>query len=185
LINNISIGGWFPTPYATAYSASKFGLRGFSESLKGELTEYPNIHVVDLYPCFLDTPGIQHAANYTGKVVKPAPPIADPRTVAREVVRLIQRPRSRKMIGLSSGFLRLSYALFPKLTRNITATVIRKYLAQAKLIEHTSGNVLKPVDYGTGIDGGWRLNKPSREATNALIIFGTIALGGMLLGSRK
>lgn len=35
LINNISIGGWFPTPYATAYSASKFGLRGFSEALKG------------------------------------------------------------------------------------------------------------------------------------------------------
>src|SRR3954470_1945282 len=28
LINNISLGGWFPTPYAVGYSASKFGLRG-------------------------------------------------------------------------------------------------------------------------------------------------------------
>ncbi|MBC7826590.1 MAG: SDR family NAD(P)-dependent oxidoreductase, partial [Chitinophagaceae bacterium] len=35
LFNNISVGGWFPTPYAAAYSASKFGLRGYSESLKG------------------------------------------------------------------------------------------------------------------------------------------------------
>src|SRR3954465_5281121 len=37
LINNISVGGWFPTPYAVGYSASKFGLRGFSESLRAEL----------------------------------------------------------------------------------------------------------------------------------------------------
>ena len=34
LVNNISVGGWFPTPYAAAYSASKFGLRGFFEALK-------------------------------------------------------------------------------------------------------------------------------------------------------
>src|SRR5438309_7620969 len=27
LINNISVGGWTPTPYAVGYSASKFGLR--------------------------------------------------------------------------------------------------------------------------------------------------------------
>ncbi len=33
LINNISVGGWFPTPYMAAYCASKFGLRGFFESL--------------------------------------------------------------------------------------------------------------------------------------------------------
>ena len=45
LINNISIGGWFPTPYAAAYTASKFGLRGFGEALQGELTHYPNITV--------------------------------------------------------------------------------------------------------------------------------------------
>src|SRR5688500_13212748 len=67
LINNISVGGWFPTPYGAAYTASKFGIRGFSESLKAELNEYPDIHICDLYPGFLDTPGIQHAANYTGK----------------------------------------------------------------------------------------------------------------------
>ncbi len=74
LVNNISVGGWFVTPYMAAYSASKFGLRGFFESLKGELIQYPDIHICDLYPGFLDTPGMQHAANYTGKSLKPAPP---------------------------------------------------------------------------------------------------------------
>jgi short-subunit dehydrogenase len=181
LINNISIGGWFPTPYATAYSASKFGLRGFSEALKAELNNYPQIHVVDLYPGFLDTPGVQHAANYTGKVIKPAPPVIDPRKVARAVVRLVENPGARKTIGFSSGFLRLSYALFPSLSRNITAMVIRKYLRQANMIEHTSGNVLKPVDYGTGIDGGWRLGGMSKETKSALLIFAGVAIGGLLL----
>ena len=176
LMNNISVGGWLPTPYATAYSASKFGLRGFSEALKGELDDFPDIHVVDLYPGFLDTPGIQHAANYTGKVLKPAPPVSDPRDVARAVIKLVKHPQSKKTIGLASAFLKLSYTLFPDLTRSIAGTVIRKYLGQADAIDHTSGNVLKPVEYGTGIDGGWRLKGMPTAAKTALIIFGGVLL---------
>jgi short-subunit dehydrogenase len=176
LMNNISVGGWLPTPYATAYSASKFGLRGFSEALKGELSDYPDIHVVDLYPGFLDTPGIQHAANYTGKVLKPAPPVTDPRDVARAVIKLVKHPQSKKTIGIASGFLKLSYALFPGLTRSIAGTVIRKYLGQADDIDHTSGNVLKPVEYGTGIDGGWRLKGMPTAAKTALIIVGGVLI---------
>lgn len=185
LINNISVGGWLPVPYATAYSASKFGLRGFSEALKGEVSDYPDIHIVDMFPGFLDTPGMQHSANYTGKVLKPAPPISDPRRVARAVVELIKNPRSRKTIGFAAGFLRMSYALFPKITRNITGLVIRKYLNNAADIDHTSGNVLRPVDYGTGIDGGWRNKGISREATVSMMIFAGLAAGLYYAGSRK
>ena len=184
LINNISVGGYLPVPYATAYSASKFGLRGFSEALKGELSAYPDIHVVDIYPGLLDTPGIQHAANYTGKVLKPAPPVSDPRKVARAVIKLVRNPRSKKTIGMMSGFLQLSYVLFPRLTRNITGMVIRKYLEQAKDIDHTSGNVLKPVNFGTGIDGGWRIKKIPREAKIGLMIFTGVTIGGYLLGRK-
>lgn len=83
LINNISIGGYVPMPFGTGYTASKFGLRGFSEALKGELTEWLNIYVCDMFPAFLDTPGILHAGNYTGKSLKPAPPVYDPQRVAK------------------------------------------------------------------------------------------------------
>ncbi|MBB4592842.1 short-subunit dehydrogenase [Xanthomonas arboricola] len=44
-VNMISSGGFAPTPYAAAYSASKFGQRGFSEALRAELADYPRIHV--------------------------------------------------------------------------------------------------------------------------------------------
>ncbi|HVG16245.1 MAG TPA: SDR family oxidoreductase [Chitinophagaceae bacterium] len=185
LINNISVGGWFPTPYMAAYCASKFGLRGFFESLKGELNQHPNIHICDLYPGFLDTPGMQHSANYTGKNLQPAPPVYDPRKVANRVVSLIEHPQSKVIIGASSGFLKLAYVFFPALSRNITASFIRGYLKNAEPIETTSGNVLHPVDYGRGIDGGWRgmLQKPKQK--KRMLLFAGIAAGLIILSKGK
>ncbi|RYY85415.1 MAG: SDR family oxidoreductase, partial [Comamonadaceae bacterium] len=71
LINMISVGGWVSSPYAAAYTASKFGLRGFSESLRAELSDLPDVHVCEVYPTFVDTPGMSHGANYSGRQVKP------------------------------------------------------------------------------------------------------------------
>src|ERR1700712_3337568 len=75
LINNISIGGFLPVPYGAGYTAAKFGLRGWSQALKAELTGWPKIFVCDLFPAFLDPPGIKHAGNYKGKFLTPAPPV--------------------------------------------------------------------------------------------------------------
>lgn len=183
LVNNISVGAWIVTPYAAAYTASKFGLRGFFEALKGELRNYPNIHVCDLYPGFLDSPGMQHAANYTGKFIKPAPPLYDPRRVAKAVVNLFRWPQSMVTIGTAPVFLKLAYASFPVLTRNITASVIRGYLKQAKPIENTMGNVVEPVEYGYNIDGGWS-NAPSKNRiAKAVVALSVIA--GLVLLQRK
>lgn len=180
LINNISVGGWFPTPYSAAYTASKFGLRGLSAALKGELRGWDHIHVCDLYPAFLDTPGIQHAANFTGKVLKPAPPVYDPFRVARKVVSLIQQPRSQTTIGWSSTFLRLAWQGLPALTRLITVYVIRAYLKQARELKPTSGNIPAPVHYGTSIEGGWRqpVLTPRRKRSALL----TVGIAGLAIG---
>ena len=179
LINNISVGGWFPTPYGAAYTASKFGIRGFSESLKGELSEYPHIHICDLYPGFLDTPGMQHAANYTGKYLKPAPPVYDPYKVAKAVVQVINDPRPRTTIGATSTMLKLAFQLFPALTCKITSSVIRRYLQQADVTEITSGNILHTVPYGTSVEGGWRKNVST--GTKAGLIAAGVA--GLLIGA--
>lgn len=186
LINNISVGGWIATPYMAAYCASKFGLRGFFESLKGELKAFPGIHICDLYPAFLDTPGIQHAANFTGRHLRPAPPVYDPQRVAAAVVALVKRPRPKKSIGSAAVFLKLSYALFPTVTRNLTASLIQTYLEKAEPTETTTGNVLQPVDFGTGTGGGWEpyFNRMLVKK-GALIVAGGAVLLGWLAVQRR
>jgi short-subunit dehydrogenase len=178
LINNISVGGWFPTPYATAYTASKFGLRGFSEALKGELQGWPHIHVCDMYPGFLDTPGMQHAANFTGKALKPAPPVYSPQKLARAVAAVIQSPAEKTTVGLGATLLRLAWLLFPRISRAATVAVMRTYLKKAPELPVTTGNVVGSVEYGTSVEGGWR--KPValnvKTTTTALVAAATIGL---------
>ena len=50
-----SVAGINPYPYSSAYVASKFGLRGFTASLREELREH-NIKVISVHPGAIDTP---------------------------------------------------------------------------------------------------------------------------------
>jgi short-subunit dehydrogenase len=185
LINNISIGGFLPVPFGVGYSASKFGLRGFSAALKAELANWPDIHICDAFPAFLDTPGIQHAANYTGKYLKPAPPVYDPRRVAMAIVELAEKPRAEVMIGSISTLLRLSYGLFPALTRGITGAVIRTYLKNADPIAKSDGNVFGPVDYGNSVYGGWGLPGKPKAHRKYLVAGLLLATAAGLLSLRQ
>jgi len=181
LINNISIGGFLPVPFGVGYSASKFGLRGFSAALKAELSDWPDIHICDAFPAFLDTPGIQHAANYTGKYIKPAPPVYDPRRVAMAIVKLAEKPRPEVMIGSISTLLRFSYGLFPALTRGIASSVIRSYLKNADPMPKSDGNVFGPVDYGNSVYGGWGLpGKPKAHRKYIIAALFIVTAAGLL-----
>lgn len=174
LINMVSVGAFAPSPYAAAYSASKFGLRGFSESLRGELADAPGVHVCDVYPTFVDTPGMSHGANYTGRQVKPPPPLVDPRTVAARIVYLAANPRPTTLIGSVAWPARLAHALAPELVARTTAGIIGGALARADAAPVTDGNLYAPSQ-GHAIDGGYRAERqPS-------ILIGLVATG--LLGA--
>ena len=187
LINNISIGGYLPVPYGVGYTASKFGLRGYAEALKGELTDWPEIHICDLFPAFLDTPGIQHAANYTGRYLKPAPPVYDPQRVAQAMVKVVKEPRSNTYVGSVSVMLKMLHAVMPEITTRITGTFMRSYFKVAKPMHSTSGNLFNTVDFGMSTNGGWGLpGKP--RAHRKYIVAGMVAglaAGFLLVGSKK
>lgn len=113
LINTLSLGSWVAQPYAAAYSASKYGLRGLSEALRGELNEYPDIHVCDIYPAVMDTPGFRDAGNFTGHTLKPPPPIYDPHRVAQAMVACAIRPRPSTTVGSAATLARVAHFLTP------------------------------------------------------------------------
>ena len=58
IVNISSMAGWFALGGMAHYSASKFGLRGFSEGLFNELKPY-NVKVTAVYPFFSRTPILQ------------------------------------------------------------------------------------------------------------------------------
>jgi len=55
IVNISSLAGWIAIPGLTAYAASKYGLRGFSEGLRHELAPY-TVRVTTVYPFFSRTP---------------------------------------------------------------------------------------------------------------------------------
>lgn len=176
LINNISVGGWASQPYAASYSAAKFGLRGFTESLRGELYAWPHIHVCNLYPPVMDTPGFRDGGNYTGRAVKPVPPVYDPRRTARAAVELARRPRHSAYVGSVSLLARIAHAMLPGYDR-INARLVDIALSRARPQASTSGNLFAPPDAERRIDGGFRSPTARRRTALAATIFGGAALG--------
>jgi short-subunit dehydrogenase len=74
LINMSSLWGRMFSPYVSAYTTSKFGVRAFSEGLREALAEVENVDVCTILPASVDTPIFRHAGNYSGRAAKPVPP---------------------------------------------------------------------------------------------------------------
>lgn len=155
IINMISLGGFVPDPFAAGYSASKFGLRGLSGALRGELVEYPGIRVCDVSPAFIDTPGFAHAGNFFGKKLRPLPPVFDPFKVALKVRSIIRRPRSRVMVGYTAWVARLVHSVAPDYAVRTFAKKVLTYLKHAEPVKVTEGNIKEPVFKGTHAHGGY------------------------------
>jgi len=176
LINMISAGGWAVAPYAAAYTASKFGLRGLSEALRAELAPLPAVHVCELYPTFVDTPGLQNGANYTGRRLRPPPPVLDPREVADTLVALSHRPRPVTTLGSVALPGRLAHALAPQLTGRLTVRLADRALRRADTVPVTDGNLFAPSQ-AHGIDGGYRTLATRAAPVAAAALLGTVGLG--------
>lgn len=172
-VNMISAGGFVAAPYAAAYSASKFGLRGFSEALRGELYRHPRIHLCDVYPTFVDTPGFSHAGNYTGAALSYPPGVLAPEKVADAIVRLAARPRDTTVVGAPSGMLRLGELATPVATK-LMGRFMDKWAQRADRTDDTTGTMYAPPASASGIHGGQR--RPESQRNTALVA-GVAALG--------
>ena len=174
LINMVSVGGWAVAPYAASYTASKFGVRGFSQGLRAELADLPDVHVCEVYPTFVDTPGMDHGANFTGKRLRPPPPVVDPRTVADVMVSLSRRPRPTTMVGSVALPARVATTLAPDLVARTAVRLADMAMRRADPAPMTDGNLFEPSQ-GHAIDGGYRV-RPARALPVAALA-GVVGLG--------
>ena len=114
LINVSSIVSGLGQLYSSAYTASKWGVRGLSEALRMEVTDQPNIHVCTVMPSAIDTPIFQHAANYTGRDVQALPPVYPPEQVAEVIVSMVDSPRAEVTVGDAGRLMQLTRSVLPQ-----------------------------------------------------------------------
>ncbi|MGH1573603.1 SDR family oxidoreductase [Methylobacterium sp. P31] len=183
LINTVSMGGWAPTPFAAAYTASKFGLRGFSASLRQELARHRDIHVCAVFPAIVDTPGLEHGANVTGKRLNPGHLFYAPEAVAETYLRLVRHPRDEVAVGWPARLAQAAYALAPYPTEHLMGLGFRRALDRADPGPRTHGALRAPVPQGTGADGGWRARKGVPDAGTLSVGLAAGACAALLIGA--
>lgn len=93
IVNISSLAGWIGIPGLTAYAASKYGLRGFSEGLRHELAPH-NVGVTTVYPFFSRTPLLSSPRfGKFSKSDRTLPPAltTDPNQIMATTIRAIER----------------------------------------------------------------------------------------------
>jgi short-subunit dehydrogenase len=174
LINIASVAGTVGQPESSAYVASKWAIRGLSASLRQELRNQRDIAVCTVLPPSIDTPLFQHAANHSGRQVRPMPPVYPPEQVAETIVALSRKPRREAFVGMAP-LLRAGHALAPGLTERVMArNVEAKHFNNDIPVAGSSGNLFSPG--ADSVHGGWNGAPSSNRAALALAAGAVIAV---------
>jgi short-subunit dehydrogenase len=131
-----SLAGKVGTPRTPVYSATKFGLRGFAQSLREDLRP-TGVGVSAIFPGFVRDAGMFHD---TGTKLPPGVGTVSPEAVADAVVRAIERNRGEvdvAPVGLRAG------AKAAGLAPDLAATVSRRLGGQRIAEDHVSAQTTK------------------------------------------
>jgi len=134
IVNVSSVFGLIGPPGQTAYSASKFAVRGFSESLREELS-LTGVKVTSVHPAGIATP-IAHSARSGGGVTPEARRDAEeyfkkvatitPEEAARVIVKGILAGKNRVLIGRDAYGIDRIARLFPARASSMMARWLMK-----------------------------------------------------------
>jgi short-subunit dehydrogenase len=163
ILINISSGvGKIGSPFISAYVASKFAIIGLSESLRMELRDAPDIHVCTVLPAAIDTPLFQQGANFTGRAVRPIPPIYSAEEVAHALTQVVRHPRREIIVGAAAKLGLMMHAMAPGLTEQIFAKQVEQRHFDDRHAPPSEGNLFRPMEYES-IAGGWRATSADRR----------------------
>jgi NAD(P)-dependent dehydrogenase (short-subunit alcohol dehydrogenase family) len=176
LVNVSSVWGRVSSPEVSPYVVSKNAVRALSECIAAELAAEKEIHVVTIVPESVDTPIFVNAANYTGRRIRPIPPVLSPEVVAQGILECAERPRREVTFGRAGRMLEVLYSIYPGLYRRFAHSAFLHGTMAPLPQKECTGNVLRPVGVHAVV-GGWR-----RQRRPVLRRALRDAIGGGLLG---
>lgn len=99
IINIASVVGWVAPPLASVYAAAKFGLRGFTESLRREAAPF-GVRISAVYPAGARTEFADHVGGELASQLLNSTwvNVLTEEDVARAIMRIIRRARAREVV---------------------------------------------------------------------------------------
>jgi NAD(P)-dependent dehydrogenase (short-subunit alcohol dehydrogenase family) len=182
LVNNASVYAHVGAPWLTAYVSSKFAVRGFSEALRQELVDLPEVHVCTVSPSPIDTPIFASAANYRGRAVKAPPPTYPPEQVARAILASALRPKRERIVGGAGRLATVTELVAPRWFERVNRRYVNGFQFAAEPAPATDGNLYAPVSDGLApARGGWRRRPDPPAPLRRVAAVGLLAAGSIAI----
>jgi NAD(P)-dependent dehydrogenase (short-subunit alcohol dehydrogenase family) len=157
IIGVSSLEGVRAVPLHAPYTASKWALRAFYDSLRIELAqEGAPIAVSTILPASIDTPFFEHARSKIGAMPKPPPPVYAPEVVADAIVYTAEHPRREVAVGGAAVGFVTGQRLSPALT-DAVMSIPRLGVSESKADRPDNGqdNVDAPMDGPGQVHGSY------------------------------
>ena len=182
LINNASVYSHIGAPWLTAYVSSKFAVRGFSEALRQELGDLPDVHVCTVSPSPIDSPIFASAANYSGRAVKAPPPTYPPEQVASAILASALHPKRERIVGGAGRLVTVAEAVAPRRFERVNRRYVNRLQFAAEPAPATDGNLYAPVSDGLApARGGWRRRPDPPIAVRRVVAAGLVTAGSLVV----
>lgn len=188
VVNNASVLAAVAMPFISAYNTAKHGVRGLSNTVRQELHAAGDstISVCTVLPASIDTPFFRHAANHTGRELRPPPPVYPPDVAARAIVRAIQRPRREVYAGSAARVLEAQWRMAPAFTEWLLRVYASRFQFGPSPAAPTTGALFAGGTADARQDGGWHgRRRRAVRATAALGLAAGTAAGTVAAVARR
>lgn len=150
-----SLLGKIAVPFMSPYVIGKWGVQALARTLQIETRDARDIVVSLVSPGGVDTPAYLHAANRAGREGRPPPPVDPPEKVARAVVKLMDRPRRDRSVGIANGAIVAGFRFLPAVFDVLVTPLMRVAALSRRPMEPHAGNVFEAVPDSDTTHGLW------------------------------
>jgi short-subunit dehydrogenase len=144
-------------PLQSAYCGAKHAIRGFTESLRCELMhEHSGVRITMVQLPALNTPHFDWVKSRLPRRAQPVPPIYQPETAARAILRAAFHPAREYRVGLSTSAAILAEKIAPALVDGYLArTGFDSQQYDGSQVPDRSDNLWRPVEGDFGAHGAF------------------------------
>jgi NAD(P)-dependent dehydrogenase (short-subunit alcohol dehydrogenase family) len=141
-----SVLGQATVPFMGSYAVSKWAVRGLVRTLQQEARELPGVHVSIVNPGSIATPIYTLAGNYAGRIGRPPPPVYPAESVAREVMRVVDKRKRIGGVNPANLVIRWGFALAPRLYDVLVTPLAKVACLRRQRVEPHAGHVFTPSE---------------------------------------